>query len=273
MKAGAEPNFTPQLKCDEDAVFFSSEPKEELDDYSPLAERRSPCRDERVISPFEVLQIAQRQPPSDILDSELSFAPQFITKHAIKASSFKVPQIACYLYDLKQQGRLFKSFAEIQKGFMEKLEELYLASNQITALSGWESLPQLRILHLRRNKIEKIEGGGETELPPLESLQAINLRSNKIASKDAVKNLFQFPNLTDINVINNPVDQNETSFNMLLADMLIKRPQLKRFCKTVIEESHLLEAVYLARYRHEKEEAERKKREAEEAARAAAEEN
>ena len=63
---------------------------------------------------------------------------------------------------------------------MPKLEELYLAQNAVTALTGWESLPVLKKLHLRRNKIEKIE----EELPPLEALTYLNLRGNKVSGLD-----------------------------------------------------------------------------------------
>lgn len=49
---------------------------------------------------------------------------------------------------------------------MPKLEELYLESNVITNLIGYENLPNLRKLHLRKNKIEKID----EEFPELPSL-------------------------------------------------------------------------------------------------------
>ena len=72
----------------------------------------------------------------------------------------------------------FKSLAPFKD--MPKLEELYLAQNAVTALTGWESLPVLKKLHLRRNKIEKIE----EELPPLEALTYLNLRGNKVSGLD-----------------------------------------------------------------------------------------
>ena len=55
-----------------------------------------------------------------------------------------------------------------------------MASNMVTALAGWEALPMLKKLHLRRNKIDKVD----EELPPLESLEYLNLRANKIVSND-----------------------------------------------------------------------------------------
>lgn len=58
----------------------------------------------------------------------------------------------------------FKNLAPFKN--MKKLEELYMNSNSITTLNGWESLPALKVLHLRRNKIDKID----EELPELPEL-------------------------------------------------------------------------------------------------------
>jgi internalin A len=101
---------------------------------------------------------------------------------------------------LKSIDNKFKTLAPFKS--MPKLEELYLANNAITNLSGWESLPELRKLHLRRNKIEKIE----EEMPPLEKLEYLNLRANKIGSMEHVERLYAFATLTDLSVINNPVE-------------------------------------------------------------------
>jgi hypothetical protein len=93
-------------------------------------------------------------------------------------------------------------------------------------------MPALRILHLRRNKIDKID----EELLPLEVLEKINLRANKIPNLEAVERLFKNVNLLDINVLNNPVEQNASSFNTLVADVLSKNSKLQRFCKLKIGE-------------------------------------
>jgi len=83
---------------------------------------------------------------------------------------------------------------------------------------------------------------------------------------EILERLYQFPNLKDINVLNNPVEQNATSFNLLVAEVLIKRPKIARFCKHLITEANKLEAVYLAKYKWEKAEEERKRKEEEEKA-------
>ena len=84
-----------------------------------------------------------------------------------------------------------------------KLEELYLASNMITGFNGWEGgLPALNRLHLRRNKIAAIE----EELPELPELEYLNLRNNAIDSIAVAVKVFQFPKLTDLNIMSNPCD-------------------------------------------------------------------
>jgi hypothetical protein len=55
--------------------------------------------------------------------------------------------------------------------------------------------------------------------------------------------------LKDINVLNNPIEQNTTSFNILVAEVLIKKPKIERFCKHKITEANQLEAVYLAKFK------------------------
>ena len=63
---------------------------------------------------------------------------------------------------------------------MPKLEELYLATNVITNIIGYEQMPKLKKLHLRKNRIEKIDD----EMPPLDSLEYLNLRGNKIPNPE-----------------------------------------------------------------------------------------
>lgn len=64
---------------------------------------------------------------------------------------------------------------------MPKLEELYMEANNVATIMGYETMPKLRRLHLRKNRIEKFQ---EEELPVHESLQYINLRGNKVPSLD-----------------------------------------------------------------------------------------
>jgi Leucine-rich repeat (LRR) protein len=52
---------------------------------------------------------------------------------------------------------------------------------------GIENVPSLKKLHLRHNKIEKIEEEG---LPDLPALEYLNLRTNKIGTMDDLSRLF-----------------------------------------------------------------------------------
>lgn len=150
---------------------------------------------------------------------------------------------------------------------MPKLEELYLANNNLTALAGYEGLPALKILHMRRNKIEKIED----EIPELPALEYLNLRSNKIPNMENLVKLFQYTSIKDINVINCPVELSFSSMNVFIAEMLIKNPKIQRFCKVDITDAHRLEAVFLGQYQHGKAEEEKKRIEEEERLKAEAE--
>ncbi|CDW78522.1 leucine rich repeat family protein [Stylonychia lemnae] len=148
---------------------------------------------------------------------------------------------------LKSIDNKFKNLQTFKE--MGKLEELYLESNVIASLTGYENLPSLRKLHLRKNKIEKIED----ELPPLDSLQYLNLRSNKVPNLEHLAKLFVYPQLRDINVLSCPIERNASSLNLLIAEVLILNPKIKRFCKTEITDQNKLEAVYLAKFRWTKE--------------------
>lgn len=150
---------------------------------------------------------------------------------------------------------------------MPKLEVFYGAQNQFTALAGWEGMPVLKRLHLRRNKIEKVD----EELPPSETLEYLNIRANKVASMEQFERLYKNPLLRDINVLNNPIETQASSFNVLLAEVLAKNPKIKRFCKHEVKEANLLEAVYFKQFKWVRSEEERKRKLAEEKAKAEAE--
>ena len=146
---------------------------------------------------------------------------------------------------------------------MPKLEELYLQANLIQQFNGWEGgLPSLKRLNLRRNKIANLDD----ELPELPELEWLNLRHNAIESIEVCFKVFQWPKIIDLNILNNPCDQNCSSFNLLMAKFLVKRPGLQRFCKEKVTERHQLEAVHLGHFMWDEAE---KKRKADDAAAAA----
>jgi Leucine-rich repeat (LRR) protein len=129
-------------------------------------------------------------------------------------------------------------------------------------MTGLDGVPSLRIVNLRHNKIEKID----EELVPLESLEYLNLRTNKIPDMENLVRLFQYPALVKLNVLNCPVELGYSSMNMFIAEVLAKKTGIKRFCQVDITDSHKLESVYLTKYKWEVEEEKRKKKEADEAA-------
>jgi len=168
---------------------------------------------------------------------------------------------------LNASDNKFKSMAPFKN--MPKLEELFLANNNISSLVGLEGLSALKVLHVRHNKIEKIEEEGIAEIPTLEVL---NLRTNKIADLENLFRLFTvYPSVKKLNFLNCPVELSYSSMNLFLADVLAKNPAITRFCKVDVNDKHKLEAVYLAKYKFEKAEVERKKLEEEERLKAEAE--
>jgi hypothetical protein len=72
--------------------------------------------------------------------------------------------------------------------------------------------------------------------------------------------------------LNCPLELEYSSMNILIADILAKNPALERFCRVKITDKHKLEAVYLAKYKWNKAEEERKRIEEEERKKAEAEE-
>lgn len=109
----------------------------------------------------------------------------------------------------------FKSLSVIKD--MPALEECYLTSNQITTFSGYENVGNLKVLDLAKQKIDKIE----EELPEMASIERIDFSENKFNTLDNLKNIFQFPSLKNLNILGTPLEVNATSFNMLLAELMI----------------------------------------------------
>lgn len=152
----------------------------------------------------------------------------------------------------------FKNLSIIKD--MPNLTTAYLAMNPITSFSGYENVGNLKFLHLRTTKIDKID----EELPEMPAIEHINLRETKIASLANLKNIFQFGSLRNLNIVDTPLETDATSFNMLLAEVIILYHGLVKFCKVTITEQHKYESLYLSEYRWRKAEEERKRKEEEE---------
>ena len=137
---------------------------------------------------------------------------------------------------------------------MPKLEECYLANNNIASLEGYADLPALKKLHLRRNKIAKFP----EEMVELPALEYLNLRSNLIENMEGILKLFTtFTTLNNLNVINTPVELSFSSMNVFLAELMQSQPKTKRFCKVEVTDAHRLEAVFLGKYKFNKRDQER----------------
>lgn len=81
---------------------------------------------------------------------------------------------------------------------------------------------------------------------------------------DFLERLLKFDKLLDINVLNNPIEQGYSCINVIISEVIMRKPTIKRFCKLIITDVHRLEAVYLKQFKWAKSEVERKRKALEE---------
>ena len=145
---------------------------------------------------------------------------------------------------------------------MPKLREIYLDDNVISAMNDYENIPELRVLSLKQNRIEKLE----EDFPELPNLNKLNLKGNKISNKEYVKKLVQFPALSDINITTNPVFEDGNDY--AVHEILMMNTKLKKINSVDITTTILQEAVFLGELLWKKQEEERiaKEKEAQEKA-------
>lgn len=145
---------------------------------------------------------------------------------------------------------------------LPKLKTLSLRSNPIPALTGFDGLVSLESLDVEGTKIDKVE----EEMPKLPALTSLNLAGTRVSQLDNIKHLlglFTMETLRDLNISDTPLENNASSFNFLLAEILILFPKLATYCETEVTDKHRYEALYTAQYRWEKKEEERKRKEEE----------
>lgn len=101
------------------------------------------------------------------------------------------------------------------------------------------------------------------------------MTSTKITNIENLKFIFKYESLQKLNISDTPLENNASSFNFLLSEIMIIFPKLKGYCGVEITDQHRFEALYLSKYRWEKKEEERirkeeeqKRKEAEEEAKA-----
>lgn len=147
---------------------------------------------------------------------------------------------------------------------MPQLTELYAAENEVTSLIGLEELPSLTTLHLRKNKVEKVEEEG---LPDLAALTYLNLRENPIGTVADVGRLKVFPKLSKLHVQGSAFAEEQADNTK--REMLIVFPRLTVVNKEEVtnedREDAIAESAERFRLAEEaRKEAERAAREAEE---------
>lgn len=87
------------------------------------------------------------------------------------------------------------------------LEKLYLAENNINRVEGLEDKPKLQLIHLRDNKLEKLDGFANANLP---SLSYLNLRRNLISDVEELAKLSKMGQLKRLVTAENPIAESET---------------------------------------------------------------
>lgn len=156
----------------------------------------------------------------------------------------------------KGNGNKFRSLLFFKD--MPKLKEIHLKENNITMMNDYEGLPELRVLNLRQNKIEKLE----EELPELANLTKLNMRGNKISNRDYLKKLLNYPKLEKFNISENPVL--ESSGEYAVHEIIIMNSKLKKINKVMVTPKILQEAIFLGELNYRKAEEERLQKEKEE---------
>ena len=116
-----------------------------------------------------------------------------------------------------------------------KLQRLYLAANGLEKISFAENKPNLQVLHLRGNKIQRLDGLSEKSA----QLTYLNLRGNKISSLEEIEKLSKLPNLRMLILAENPIASTET----YRQDVLARLPKLDRLDKEPVTNEERDEAL------------------------------
>lgn len=141
---------------------------------------------------------------------------------------------------------------------MPKLKEIYLNENTVSSFNDYENIPELEILCLDKNKIDKVE----EEFPELPKLSRLSLQGNKLNNKEFVRKLLQYPALKDINVLDNLLFEPENEY--AVHEILMMNTQLTKINEVEITPKILQEAIFLGELLWRKQEDERIAKEKEE---------
>ncbi len=141
---------------------------------------------------------------------------------------------------------------------MPKLREIHLADNMVAAMNDYENVPELRVLNLKHNKIEKLD----EDLPELPNLARLCLKGNKISNKEYVRKLVQYPALKRINILENPVFDPGNEY--AVHEVVMMNTKLAKVNGVDITPTILQEAIFLGDLQWRKQEEERIAKEKEE---------
>lgn len=133
---------------------------------------------------------------------------------------------------------------------MPELTSLSLGNNRIKNITGLETLQKLKKINLRNNNIFMFD----EEIPDFESLEKLNLRSNKIEKIEEIGKLASLSKLKDINVSFNPfIEKNKDTY---IFEILTKLPNLKTINKHAVTFDMLKQKLEYNRKNYEKEQRE-----------------
>ncbi|KAG7207476.1 hypothetical protein KM043_009110 [Ampulex compressa] len=147
------------------------------------------------------------------------------------------PNILKNLKTLELRGNLLTSTTGI---FIPGLIRLYLADNRIERIEGFETLVNLKILHLRSNNLSNLSGFHSR----CAKLNYLNLRDNEIEKISELEKLRCLSNLETLIVLHNPAteerEDEEISYRRTILAIL---PKLKRIDKDPVHFDEREEAI------------------------------
>lgn len=122
---------------------------------------------------------------------------------------------------------------------------LDLSFNEITATTGVECLGFLEILNLRGNKLTDLKG-----LDKMASLKQLDVRENQLSSLDSLRPLGSVKTLQFLLTTGNiGIHPEGTDDEALIAEVLMRVPQLVRWNDIVFLEEHRIAAAVLLQER------------------------
>jgi len=132
-------------------------------------------------------------------------------------------------------------------GNMPRLKSLNVSSNKLWSLAGLSGLPSLVDLDISSNAFESFSGPW-SEMPKVETLSAQN---NRVTKADGLEALFQVPSLKQLNVLGNPL-ADEDGVN-IRHEVLIWQYKVQKIDGEEVTEDERGEAKALNEDRQEKE--------------------